>query len=230
MNRKLLYVAFAMLILIAGVGSVFAGSAAVNGTLDGGDPTLLVALIVTPNCTGGYGVTNVHYEAHPFTVDASGSYNFTVTSAAAFASLYVYQGSFDPANAANCYAASNSGTPTTLNGVALTAGTQYFAVVFDDQFAQAGGDYTLNIDGPGNINFAGTGGCSNPLPPNSVVYDVPAGAPAFFAPDLQSQTNFNLPAGTWKIVEFSGDFAKVWIACEAAFIWIPANAVGAAIG
>jgi hypothetical protein len=72
--------------------------------------------------------------------------------------------------------------------------------------------------------------CSNPLPSDSVVYSVPAGAPAYFAPDLQSGTNFSLPAGTWKISEFKDDFAKVWIACEANPIWIPSSAVGGVIG
>ncbi len=73
-------------------------------------------------------------------------------------------------------------------------------------------------------------GCSNPLPADSVVYDVPFGAPAYFNADLQSAANFSLPAGTWKISEFSGDFAKVWIACEGDPVWIPRSAVGGAIG
>lgn len=74
-----------------------------------------------------------------------------------------------------------------------------------------------------------TSSCSNPLPSSSVVYSVPLGAPAYYAADLQTATNFSLPAGTWKISEFSGDFAKVWIACEASPIWIPRSAVGGVI-
>lgn len=72
--------------------------------------------------------------------------------------------------------------------------------------------------------------CTYPLPADSVVYSVPNGASAYFNPDLQSGTNFSIPAGSWKISEFSGDFAKVWIACEAEPIWIPTSAVGGAIG
>jgi hypothetical protein len=72
--------------------------------------------------------------------------------------------------------------------------------------------------------------CKNQLPIDSVVYNVPAGAPAYFNPDLQSGANFNLPAGTWKISEFRNDFAKVWIACGATPIWIPRSAVGDAVG
>lgn len=75
-----------------------------------------------------------------------------------------------------------------------------------------------------------TSSCPFPLPADSVLYNVPAGAPAYFNPDLQSGTNFSLPAGTWKISEFKDEFAKVWIACEANPIWIPSSAVGDAIG
>lgn len=71
----------------------------------------------------------------------------------------------------------------------------------------------------------GAGNCSNPLPAGSVVYSVPAGALAFFAPDLNSYANFNLPAGTWYISEFGESFAKVWIACEANPIYIPVENV-----
>lgn len=212
-----------------GIGAVLAGSATVNGTIDPGDPTLPVVFITTPNCTG-QGVAPVLYEVHSFTVDTDGVYNFSATSAGGFASLYLFAGSFDPVNPfPTCVAADNSGNPVTFS-YALTVGTTYFAVPFDDTFDQLGGDYTLTIDGPGAILLGSQQACANPLPANSVVYDVPAGAPAFFEPDLASQVNFNLPAGTWWISEFSGDFAKVWIACQANSIWIPANAVGAAVG
>jgi hypothetical protein len=71
----------------------------------------------------------------------------------------------------------------------------------------------------------GAGNCTNPLPTGSVVYNVPAGALAFFAPDLNSYANFNLPPGTWYISEFGESFAKVWIACEANAIYIPVENV-----
>ncbi|MBE2266624.1 MAG: hypothetical protein IAE80_00230, partial [Anaerolinea sp.] len=67
--------------------------------------------------------------------------------------------------------------------------------------------------------------CPVPRPVGSVIYSVPAGAPTFFQPNDQSRTTFNLPAGTWYISEFSGDWARVWIACQANMVWIPANAV-----
>ncbi len=67
--------------------------------------------------------------------------------------------------------------------------------------------------------------CPIPLPSGAVQYQVPAGAPAFFAPNLQSQTTFSLPAGSWWVTQFEGDFAQVWIACQASMIWVPSNAV-----
>jgi hypothetical protein len=70
-----------------------------------------------------------------------------------------------------------------------------------------------------------TSACPFPLPSGSVIYNVPQGAPAFFAADLSAGTGFNLKAGDWYISEFSGDFAKVWIACQARPVWIPTNAV-----
>ena len=118
---------------------------------------------------------------------------------------------------------------------AATAGT-----AFDVEVWGTVNLYT-NIGDPGYWDFGGfyattipctqaPENCPYPLPTDSVVYDVPLGAPAFFAPDLQSSASFDLPAGTWKISEFDGDFAKVWIACEATPIWIPKNAVGGIVG
>ena len=227
-RKTLLISALLALCLVVGVSTTFAGSATLTGTLTPGDPTMPVVFISPPNCTA-QGVSPVLYHVYAFTVDASGTHNFSQTSPDGFASLYLFEGSFNPAAAfPDCIAADNSGNPVSFSA-SLTAGTQYFAVPFDDTFAQAGGDYTLSIDGPGNILFAGAA-CAYPLPAGTVVYDVPAGAPAFFEPRLDTQVNFNLPAGTWKIMEFSGDFAKVWIACQAQPIWIPRNAVGAAVG
>lgn len=69
------------------------------------------------------------------------------------------------------------------------------------------------------------GNCTNPLPAGSAVYSVPDGAQAYFAPDLNSYTGFNLPPGTWYISEFGEAFAKVWIACEGETIYIPVGNV-----
>lgn len=73
----------------------------------------------------------------------------------------------------------------------------------------------------------GAAGCTVPLPAGSVVRSVPAGALAYFAPDLGSYAGFNLPPGTWYVAPADGDFAEVWISCQANTIYIPvANVVG----
>lgn len=227
MFRKLPILSFVIVLsLIFGVGASLAGSAAISGAIDSSDPTMDVVMITTPNCTTVFPFV-VHYETHAFTVDTDGTYIFTVTDPGNNTAFYVFAGSFDPTNPVpTCVAASNT-NPITLP-VTLTAGTQYFGVVIDDTFAQLGMTYTLAIDGPGAIafGFPEATTCTYPLPQNSVLYSVPGGAPAYFNPDLQSGTNFSLPAGTWKISEFSGDFAKVWIACEAQPVWIPTAALG----
>lgn len=63
--------------------------------------------------------------------------------------------------------------------------------------------------------------CSSPTPANAAIYQVPAGALAFYAADAGAYAGFDLPAGSWYITEFGEEFAKVWIACEAAPIYIP---------
>lgn len=69
--------------------------------------------------------------------------------------------------------------------------------------------------------FASGANCTYPLQAGSSVYSVPAGALAFYAPDVNAYTGFNLSPGTWYITEFTDDFAKVWIACSAQPVWIP---------
>ena len=227
--RKIALVSIVLVVIFAIAATVvYAGSASVSGTLTpGGQQEPQVAIISTPNCTGGYTAFAVLYASYAFTVDADGVY--TVTEPGTTSAVYVYQGSFDPAlPASNCIAASNS-NPINFT-VALTAGTQYFVAVIDDTFAQTGLSYNITITGPGNVYLGSGASCTYPLPANSVVYSIPAGAPAFYDADLATQVNFNLPAGTWHSSEFSGDFAKVWIACQAQPIWVPANAVGEPVG
>jgi hypothetical protein len=216
------------LCMALGVTAALAGSATFTGTLDPSDPTLPVVFIDTPFCDS-QGIEPIHYEAHPFTVDTDGTYTITLTDTQNIVSMYVFEGSFDPANPfPTCAAGNNLSTPSWLT-VGLTAGTQYFVVPIDDSEAQLGDSYSITIEGPGNINTVVADNCTYPLPTNSVLYNVPAGAPVFYDADLNTKVNFDLPAGTWKISEFSGDFAKVWIACEAQPIWIPSNAVGGAV-
>lgn len=108
------------------------------------------------------------------------------------------------------------------------------APIFDGPTYYDGGDFYQSFipceEAPEEVPVPVVVTCSNPLPADAVVYNVPNGATAYFNPDLQSGANFTLPAGSWKISEVSGDFAKVWIACEAESIWIPTSAIGSAVG
>lgn len=223
MMKKTLFVSVLLaLSMIVVVNTALAGSVTLTGTIGSGDPTMPVI-----DCPG-QGISEVAYHLIPFTVDVSGIYDFSVTSPGGFAALYLLNLDVP------LPACSDDEFPTAFS-VSLMAGTQYVAAPFDGTFAQFGGDYTLMINGPGNILLGGGAGGNGPiciyqLPVSTPLYHVPAGAPAFFEPRLDAGVHFNLPAGTWKITEFSGDFAKVWIACQAQPIWIPRDAVGAAVG
>ena len=96
------------------------------------------------------------------------------------------------------------------------------AQLWSDEVATACADAGFTF---GAIFVVDNAGCSYPLPSGSAVYNVPAGALAFYAPDASTYTGFNLSPGTWYISEFTDDYAKVWIACEAQPIYIPIDNV-----
>jgi len=233
--RKRFVVALVLVLLVVSLtaGSVLAGSIAFSGTF-AGDPTMAVVTISPPNCIF-QGALQVHYDAFPFTVSATGTYSFTAAStggAGTLASIYIMNSGFNPAAAlGNCIAGSNNGlapgSPTTLNNVNLTAGTPYFLVIFDDTFAQTTPGYNFSANGVGDLNFGGgPGSCIDPLPAGTPIRNVPLGAPAYYEPDLGTLLTFSLPAGDWYVTDTSGDFAQVWIDCNANRIWIPLTALG----
>ena len=129
-----------------------AGTFTASGSVDGSDPTMPVVTINSPNCVS-QGSTQVAYDVYQFTVDTSGSYTFSISGTnplPALVSLYLFEGSFNPAAALPTCIAGDNSVPVTFTE-ALTAGTTYFAVPFDDTFLQFGSPYTLTIEGPGNI-------------------------------------------------------------------------------
>lgn len=133
-------------------GAAHAATVTVDGTLDGSDSAMPVVFINTPNCTG-QGTFPVRYDALPFTVDTTGTYSFSLLSATKLASLYLHTAAFDPtAGLASCLAASNGNDPKEFD-FDLTAGENYIAVPFNDNFSQAGTAYSLTISGPGGIVF-----------------------------------------------------------------------------
>ena len=232
--RKHFVVGFVLVLLVVSLtaGAVLAGSIAFSGTF-AGDPTMAVVSISTPNCVS-QGATQVRYDAFPFTVSATGAYSFSAAStggAGTLASIYIMNSGFNPAAArVNCIAGANNGsapgTPTTLNNVNLTAGTPYYLVIFDDTFAQTTPGYNFSANGVGDLLFGTPGSCIDPLPAGTPILNVPLGAPAYYEPDLGTLLTFSLPAGNWYVTDTSGDFAQVWIDCNANRIWIPLTALG----
>lgn len=202
-TRKFFFVAFTLMAIL--VGSAFVANAAATVTS------------ISVYCTFA---------------QASG------TSTAPYVTLYVYD---DPGQEAHyivvpvtngTWTAAVSFPEVPLGNLFLVQAFGTTAPLFDgpaywdgETFFQ---DYFACEDAPEEVPVVVT--CSNPLPADAVVYTVPNGATAYFNPDLQSGANFSLPAGSWKISEVSGDFAKVWIACEAESVWILTSAIGEVVG
>lgn len=220
--------ALTLIVLLAfGVLPAAAGSASRTGVIDASDPTMPVVYISPPNCSG-QGSFPVHYESIPFYVSASGTYTLDLTSTGEFASFYLYQGSFDPSNGmANCVAGDNSTPKQIVYG--LTQGTAYYVVVFDDQFGQAGGDYTVQFSGPGDILFGGAAGCDVllPIPSTAVGGAFVADAPVYWKPGELTNPLVTIKAGnTARVIglDASGQYYKIIWGCD--FVWVPKATMG----
>jgi hypothetical protein len=165
MNRRNTRVLILFVVLIAllsiSAAPAFAGSASVSGVFPAnGGPTMPVVGISGGNCAS-QGSTPVQYDAYAFTVDAAGSYTLDLNFTGKLISLYLMNGTFNPASPlASCLAADNS-KPISISAP-LAANTTYYAVPFDDTFTQTGGSYTLTISGPGNVTFASDAIASKP--------------------------------------------------------------------
>src|SRR5690606_3551430 len=220
---KRLVITTAVLVVLLGiaVGSIFAGSVSISGSVDPSDPALLVASISTPNCTGGYGVVNVHYDVIPFQVDAAGNYTVSVLSGTGNTAFYLLEGSVNTAAVADtCIAASNSGNPQTVTEP-LNPGISYFVLIIDDTFAQAGDTYTLTITGSGNpiVGGGNAGNCALPIPEGSVIGEAPLGAHVFWAPGEESP-GLVLNPGTYHVIgqDASETYYKLFFNCQ--YIWV----------
>ena len=219
-------------LLLLGVLPASAGSATLNGVLDASDPTMAVVFISPPNCSG-QGAFPVHYEATMFSVGATGVYTLGLTSTGAvneFASFYLYAGSFDPGNGmANCVAGDNS-TPKQIV-YNLVQNSTYYVVVFDDQFSQPGGSYTVQFSGPGDI-FIGSAagpGCDvlMPIPETAVGGTFVADAPVYWKPGELTNPLVTIKAGNSARVlglDASGQYYKIIWVCD--FLWVPKATLG----
>jgi hypothetical protein len=220
-KRFFIIISVLVILLAIAVGSVFAGSVTTSGAISPGGPTMPVVFISAPNCTG-QGVTPVLYTVYPLNVDVAGTYNFSLTSDGGFASLYLFAGSFNPAAAfPTCIAGDNSGNPVTFS-IALDPAVNYFVVPFDDTFAQAGGGYTLTVDGPGNPDLGlltSSDICSLPIPAGSVVGEAPLGAQVYWAPGNISP-GLVLNPGTYHVIgqDATETYYKLFFNCQ--YIWV----------
>ena len=214
-KRFFIIISVLVILLAIAVGSVFADSITVTGTIDPGDPTMPVIFISDPNCTG-QGVSPVHYEAYTLNVPTAGVYTFTLNSAGGFASLYLFAGSFDPANGfPTCIAGANDNPP--IFSESLDPAITYYVVPFDDTFDQLGGTYELIIDG---FPAAPAGSdCSTPIPDGSVVGEAPLGAQVFWAPGQESP-GLVLNPGTYHVIgqDASETYYKLFFNCQ--YIWV----------
>ncbi len=130
-------------------GSALAGTLTFSGDLQPPSPTMPVVFIAPPLCTG-QGATPVTYRRFPIHVTEAGVYTMDLTFPAGSPSIYLFEGSFNPAAAfPTCVQADNSAPKQIVFN--LNVGTDYFVVVFDDSFAQDSGAFSVTINGPGNI-------------------------------------------------------------------------------
>ncbi len=230
MKRLFVLLFVLTVILILGVAPALAGTASVTGTLTSSDPIYPNGRPEDSDC--GDQIDDLlpekyRYQLYSLVVSADGDYDYIDdrgVSNPTFIDIEVavIDGAFDPENpTVNCLASLDDSETITLQaGVAYTLAVTSYDV-------PTTGDWGFTIDGPGDVTISalGAGACTNPLPTNAAQRVLPSGAPAFFAPNLNSQTNFTIPAGTWYIGETSGDFAKLWIACGANSVWVPTNAI-----
>jgi hypothetical protein len=145
--RSVLPLALVSAALVIATGTSSALTDTYTGTITSDDPTMPVVAISTPVCTAQL-TFPVHYQVIEFLRPLPGTHRFQMTSTDGFASAYLYEGSFDPINPLqNCVAADNGADPIEITYDFLRD-TPYFLVVFDDQFAQPGGDYEVVVESP----------------------------------------------------------------------------------
>jgi hypothetical protein len=162
-----------------------------------------------------------YYEVYTINVTEAGKYLFHDNGPTALSvAFYTHNGFGTAAPTANCIASFYGDNSVTFP----TAGL--YTVVVSTVLPETTGVFSFTLTGPGTVTFVEeSNACTQSLPGGSTVRPVPNGAPAYYDADPATLLPFSLPAGTWWVSETSGDFAKVWIGCDANPVWIPVNAV-----
>ena len=154
-----------ILALVMVVGSVFAGTLVINGSLDDGVDARYNRAF---GCGSLSGIgTNTLYDAYTFQVDADGVYSMeTGLIGLPDTVMTLHTPSFDSSDTTvNCLAYDDDisfpGNRGSRIEYGLTAETDYVVVVTSYENSEAG-SYTLTIDGPGEICEGS--GCAVPEP------------------------------------------------------------------
>ncbi len=241
MRRMILLIILTGILTLGAALPTMAGSATISGYLGSSNMFPSGRFYNGSPCTSGFNSSGTfYYTFRQIQVTASGSYTYkdygVLVNNDGIIDAYVgfYTGSpstFDPTNpyGNGCVAIWDD------NGnVTLTAGVTYTLVVssYEGSLDSHDGDtnvgnYQFTLNGPGEVNVLSTAGvCTNPLPSSgAAVLSIPNSAPSYWAANLQDGTNFNLPAGTWWVINTSGDFAEVWISCQANPVWVLKSAI-----
>lgn len=219
-NRRLLIViaAFAALFIMALPAFAAPGGYLTGATLDAANCTFYLSATVED---AGFYAINMWDDGN-FRAGAGGDIGAGQTFTVAFtiggpilqgaAGIGVYLEDAVGFAAVTTYDSNGSGqfwddqTGTDCQNAGFTFGATFLGVVTDVVDACNGAPY--------------------PRPAGSVIYNVPAGALAYWDDDLNTYTGFNLPPGTWYISEFTDSgFARVWISCQASPVYIPVENV-----
>lgn len=78
-----------------------------------------------------------------------------------------------------------------------------------------------------NINLKLSPVCLIPLPADAVQGRLLSTVTALFSPNAIDTTNVVLPAGSaWFVIDAQDGYYKLWVACQAQTLWVPADAIG----
>ncbi|MFN8452067.1 MAG: hypothetical protein U0521_26600 [Anaerolineae bacterium] len=217
----------AIILLTVGILPALAGTSTFTGTLTGSDPIYSIGRPDDADC--GSIIDDLLPQKYVYHllyvgVTETGTYSYIdnrSTASTIDIEVAVFDGPFNPNSPTdNCLSSMDDS-----NTINLEAGKQYILAVTSWDIPTTG-PYSFSLTGPGDVfENTGAGTCPYPLPSNAVMSNLPAGAPAFWSPDLSHTTGFNIPAGTWWTYGTDGDFTHLWIACQGEPVWVPTNAV-----
>jgi|GEM_PF-3407438 hypothetical protein len=217
----------AIALLAVWILPALAGTSTFTGTLTSSDPQYVNGRPDGSDC--GNIIDDLLPEKYVYQllyvgVTVTGTYDYVdnrSTAGTIDIEVAVFDGPFHPDTPTdNCLSSMDDSDTITLE-----AGKQYILAITSWDRPTTG-PYSFSLTGPGDVfEIPAETACTYPLPSNAALISLPAGAPAFWSPDLTHTTGFNIPAGTWFAFGTEGDFVHLWIACPGEPVWVPSNAV-----